>query len=127
MSIIQFFNSLWLPEGNVKEVSNQRALTTKKNVFDAAKNTVVLVKDVWRHHFGIKLVDGMVEVGGEVEEKMVMVIKDLKIANKIVNLFEEWKSLEKISRRPERSHILQEKEEKFKEKLNLPLNILKVK
>ena len=46
---------------------------------------------------------------------------------KITDLFTEWRAAERLSRRGDRKVLLVMKEDSFRAKMNLPLNILKVK
>ena len=53
-----------------------------------------------------------------------MINTDYNISGKILSLFEEWKSIERLSRRQDRKELLVKREANFKEKLNLPFDIL---
>ena len=97
-----FFNHLFCKE-DLHDNPNPRTLATKSAVQNAAKETVRDIKAVWRHHFGLKLVDGQTEASGQVDKSNIMIINDDKIVKKIVNLYNEWKTLEELSRRTDRA------------------------
>ena len=62
-------------------------------------------------------------MNGEEDNSKIMIIEEHKIAKKIVELFSEWKTAERLSRRPDRATTLAVKEATFRAKLDLPLNI----
>ena len=63
-----FFNHLFT-QNDIKNNSNPKTLATTNAVLNAAKITVPEIKEVWHHHFGIKLIDGQEQTGGKVDEK----------------------------------------------------------
>ena len=121
-----FFHSLLLKE-DLQKHSNPLTLATKTAVGKAARETADAIRSVWRYHFGIRLIDGKDTKNGQVDTSKIMIIGDKEIAGKIVNIFSEWKNCERLSRRPDRATLLVAKEDSFKQKLDMPLNILKVK
>ena len=92
----------------MKSNPNRLTLATKSSVLDAAKMMVLEVKRVWRHHFGIRLVDGQEYKESEVTTEHIIITEDKNIVKKITELFQKWKYLEQLSRRPDRTGGMQE-------------------
>ena len=109
-----FFDSL-LKSSDLSSNPNPSTLATKKSVVEAATATVDPLKEVWRHHFGIRLIDGQDIEGGEVNRSNIMILRDWKIQESIGKLFYEWKALEQLSRRPDRQKDFLKKEVAFRE------------
>ena len=127
LDVMRSFFDILLQQGDLTKHSNPLTLATNSAVHEAAKYTAVAIKSVWRHHFGIRLIDGQDVVGGEVDTSKIMVITHKAVVEKITDLFAEWKAAERLSRRGDRKVLLVMKEDSFRAKMNLPLNILKVK
>ena len=64
------------------------------------------VKIVWKHHFGPRFIMGK-EFGREMEavtnEKLKIIKSDRHVAEKVVAMYKQWRSLEGDSRRPDRA------------------------
>ena len=125
VKLLQLMFHLLLESPSRKENSNPLTLATKTAAREAATQALKLVKAVWRHHFGIKLIDGKVHENSVPDKKEVMIRQDNNIVTQILNLFQQWKYLEQLSRRPDRSEELKGKEAKFKSLLDQPFNLLK--
>ena len=67
------FDSLLCQEDLIKN-NNPVTLATKIAVNNAAKETATAIKRVWRHHFGIRLIDGKETVEGEVDTSRIMIV-----------------------------------------------------
>ena len=106
-------------------ITNPVTLATADMSKHAAAMTVEKVKAVWRHHFGIRLVFGQEFDGGEVNPSNIMVNIDSNINLKILAVYDEWKNLERLSRRPDRQDLLCKKVNLFKNKLETPFNIIR--
>ena len=119
-----FFHYL-LTHPNLAKHSNWLTLATRKAVKGAAEKTVPNILSVWKHHFGIRLIFGQEYEGGSEDKSKSMINKDDTIVNKIVKLFEEWKEVEHLSRRPDRQGQFNRKAAEFESKLDTPFNILK--
>jgi hypothetical protein len=92
---------------------------------EAVKETLKMMKAVWRHHFGIKLIDGKVHQDSEVDRSSIMIKRDNNIVKDILAIFQQWKYLEQLSRRPDRKEDLMKREAEFRSKLDQPFNMLK--
>ena len=110
--LLHFFHCLFKITG-FNEHSNPLTLAKKAAVKEAAVMTVPEVKRVWQHHFGIRLVYGLNSKNGEVVLENIMITKDQLIVIKIIVLFEEWRYLEQLSRRPERAAEFKKKAANF--------------
>ena len=121
-----FFNFL-LDDPNISANSNPSTLATKVASLEAAKQTVPILKEVWCHHFGLRLIFGQEYVGGPIDTEKVMINTDRRIADKIVSLYQEWKTIEQLSRRGDQKELLKKKAEAFKEKMDIPFSILQNK
>ena len=73
----------------------------KQDPVEAAQGTLSKLKDVWEHHFGMRLVHGFDSHLQESTKKMI--IEDAIVRNKITSLWKQWKELERTSRRPDRA------------------------
>lgn len=99
-------------------------LEEKKNPDIAAQETLNDVKAVWRHHFGMRVIDGY-DTNLQ-EATKVMVIMDLNAKAKIKSTWKQWLELERTARRPDREgkSSFQAKQESFvREVLDMPFNI----
>ena len=68
---------------------------------EAAQVTLKELKLVWKHHFGMRVIEGY---DTDMQEStQVMIIKDVHAKAKITSLWKQWKELERVSRRPERA------------------------
>lgn len=89
------------------------------------------IRDVWKHHFGVGLIFGKCKQDekGRKEEKCKLIVTDTEIAKRIKNLYTEWNTLQKDSKRPERNQkpAFKKRECDMKEKLMDTLNISKEK
>ena len=96
---------------------------------EAAADTRKELKEVWLHHFSVKLIHGR-ELGTEVEddEKKKMIKQDRFIDDKILGIWKLWRNLEQDSRRPARSGTenFARKVEEFKCMMKKPFDICKV-
>ena len=98
---------------------------TEEDAWTAAVETIPLLKEVWKHHFGERVVLGYDSAMKEVTKKMIF--GDQKIREKIMKIWKEWKVLERTSRRPDRANKLSflKKQGLFEnEILEMPFNIL---
>ena len=90
----------------------------------AAGRTTDELKDVWRHHFGMRVILGYDSAMKEISKKIIS--DDKYIKTKILNLWKDWKLLLKTSQRKERAAkpAFKEKEKNFvDEVLDMPFNI----
>ena len=99
--MLHFFHNL-IRNPKMRQHSNKLTLASKVAVEEAARETVVEVKRVWKHHFGLRVIEGREYEGGEVEQQNIMITKDELIVAKIIKLFIDWKYCEQVSRRPDR-------------------------
>ena len=101
------------------------------SLLDASKVVGQEVKEVWKHHFGSRFILGK-ELGKEsedlIDEKIKIIKSDRHVAEKVVELYKRWKSLEKESRRPDRAlkNSFVVKQQNFISDLELPFDIRKV-
>ena len=94
----------------------------------AAAKTAQELRNVDTFHLGLRLIMGKSTSEDKREdESMKLIIMTSKIEKKIANLYQEWKDLEKTSRRKDRSmnESFRKKEKDFEQKLELPMNIAK--
>ena len=126
-SIMRLFFGILLSQEDINKNANSLTLATKAAAYKAAKETAVAIKSVWRYHFGIRLIDGQETLSGGVDSSKIMIFGEKFIAEKVMALYNEWKGIERLSRRHDRAALLLEKEDIFRAKLDLPLNILKLK
>ena len=96
----------------------------------AVKQTASELKDVWKHHFGLKLVYGVESDGDDeiVSEAIKLVVMDNKIENKILNLYRDYHKLELENRRKDRTKgkSFELKQKTFlEETLDTPMNLAK--
>ena len=94
----------------------------------AAAETRNEVKEIWKHHFGSRLVEGREFGIEEVENESKKIIRsDKKVDFLITGLWKKWKKLEKESRRASRASGASfiRKQEKFKQLMKKPFNICK--
>ena len=123
-TVLRVFFHYLISDPNNNKHSNNLTLATKKAVRDSAMTTVNDIKKVWCHHFGITLILGKEFEGGQINPKKIMINTENTICTKIEKLYDEWKGLERLSRRNDRKDLLMKKEEMFKVKLDIPFNIL---
>ena len=95
----------------------------------AVKQTASELKDVWKHHFGLKLVYGVESEGDDeiVSEAIKLVVMDNKIENKILNLYRDYHKLELENRRKRtKGKSFELKQKRFMEEtLDTPMNLAK--
>jgi hypothetical protein len=93
----------------------------------AAATTANELCEVWKFHFGMKLIMGKNTIDDKEDETMKLVIKTCKIEKKIIELYTEWKELEKTSKRKDRciKDSFKTKEQNLLERLDLPMDISK--
>ena len=92
---------------------------------EAAMETVVQLKEVWLHHFGMRLVIGYDSITKEHNKKFIS--DDKYIKTMILDLWNKWMGLKKTSLRPDRASkpSFKRKEEDFVNmELDMPFNIL---
>ena len=95
----------------------------------SAEKTTSELKDVWKHHFGLRLVHG-VDFEGDIDviEGNKLILMDDKIHLQIIALHKTWRDLFNTSRRENRCkrEPFKAKEKLFlEETLNTPMNIAK--
>ena len=73
------------------------------------------------------LIDGKETLTDDVDSTKIMIYGEKYVAEQIMAVFSEWKTVERLSRRPDRAALLLRKEDSFRNKLNIPFNILKPK
>ena len=120
-----FFKFLMDDDNRKMKNSNPVALATSYAASIAAKLTIPVLKSVWKHHFGIRCIFGQEWEGSNVIDKHIMIIEDKNIGRKISSVWEQWKNLERKSRRPDRSETpsFRMQVDKFKMLLEQPFNI----
>ena len=69
--------------------SNPLTVSTIASIKRSAKKTTPIIKSVWLHHFSDVLIT---------QKETKMIVDDRKIAEKLVQLFEELKTVDKESR-----------------------------
>ena len=105
-------------------------LMESKSLTEARAIVVAELKEVWLHHFGRRLVLGK-DLGsddnGPEEESLKIIKSDRKIGDKLVELHQRWRNLEKESRRPARAagRAFMEKQVRLGLELELPFDIRK--
>ena len=85
------------------------------------------MKEVWRYHFGARVIDGY-DLDLQ-ESTSVMIIKDVHAKGKIKSTWKQWLELERTSRRPDRASkasFLAKQESFVNEVLDMPFNITRV-
>ena len=86
------------------------------------------VIDVWKHHFGLRLILGKDYASQKSTNEAVRLIqrKDV-IVGKILKLYREWNELRRASLRTDRNNTVnfKNKEQKFSDDLCMPMNICK--
>ena len=97
---------------------------------DAIKQVSEDVQGIWRHHFGIRVIDGKefddeVVTENEAAEKQ-MIVRPWKIQEKILAALKEYKLVEYESRRIKKRQNFGTKEANLLELLDTPLDIMKV-
>ena len=127
ISVMRCFFGHVLNQQDLNNNNNPLTLATKKAAWEAAKETAVSIKSVWRHHFGIRLIDGKETLTDDVDSTKIMIYGEKYVAEQIMAVFSEWKAVERLSRRPDRAALLLRKEDSFRNKLSIPFNILKPK
>ena len=127
ISVMRCFFGHVLNQQDLNNNNNPLTLATKKAAWEAAKETAVSIKSVWRHHFGIRLIDGKETLTDDVDSTKIMIYGEKYVSEQIMAVFSEWKAVERLSRRPDRAALLLRKEDSFRNKLSIPFNILKPK
>ena len=97
----------------------------KKTAADIVASEVI---SVWQYHFGLKLTHGKDTIEQKnVDEKVRFIHKKDVIVGKIMKLQREWSELKASSERTDRKNTVtfKEKVNKFKEHLDMPMNICK--
>ena len=96
---------------------------------DAAAMVTDEVLLIWKHHFGVRVIEGKDFEGDRMDNKTAeqrkMVCSRKNIVSKVVGWMKEYTHLKEESKRPVKRACFARKEELFKEKLDLPLNIMK--
>ena len=97
---------------------------------EAATEVVKEVKEVWKHHFGLRVIEGHDYDGEEVEQEVAeekkMIKRDQHIQDIVVAHMKELTDLKYEARRKVRRKNFEAREAEFVELLRTPLNILKV-
>ena len=90
----------------------------------AAERTTDQLKAVWKHHFGMRVIDGY---DNQMKEPSKKIISDDKyIKTKMIDLWKDWKELLRTSRREDRATkpAFKKKEVNFlNDVLDMPFNI----
>ena len=92
---------------------------------EAAEIVLVQLKEVWRHHFGLRVIMGY---DTDMEETKKIISNDKNIKKKILKVWKEWKEMERTSKREDRCQTpgFKKKEEKFvNDVVDMPFNILR--
>ena len=118
IKVLQLMFHFLLQSSSRTANSNPLTLATKAAAKEAASQALKLVKSVWRHHFGIRLIDGKVQEDSVPDMTIIMIKKDSNNERDIMKMFQQWKLLEQLSRRPDRSKELKAKEAKFRDLLD---------
>ena len=91
----------------------------------AGDKTVEQLKDVWNHHFGMRLIFGFDEFSQMQNKKIIS--EDKYIKTKIIDLWKNWKELRRTSLRPDRaskSAFLKKQENFANNMLDMPFSIV---
>ena len=118
------FKKSKLPKGRAVLSHFLYQLEEQNLVKDAAEETLNQVKDIWKHHFGMRVVFGYDSDLQEDTKKMI--IEDIQAKYKITSIWKQWMELERTSRRPDRASkpSFRMKLESFEaEVLDMPFNI----
>ena len=120
--ILQRLEGLLL--GNdITNKSNQKKNDIKE---EAAASVAKEVTAVWKHHFGIRVIDGKdFDSEDESEEKKKMVIHDDLITKKILDLDQKYRRVKYESRRLKKRGNFVQMEADLKDELEKPLDITK--
>ena len=98
----------------------------QNNEFTAAQNTTKELLEVWKHHFGERVIMGY--DSNLKEESVKMVSDDKNIQKKIITVWKDWHQLEKESRRGDRRGstpgFLKKQDRFVNEVLDMPFKIL---
>ena len=113
--LLCMFQHLLEDEGR-EQNSNPLTVSTKASIKRSAQKTTPIIKSVWLHHFSDVLIT---------DQGTKMIVDDRKITEKLVQLFEELKTVDKESRWAERKDTenVIRKRKAFKDKLNVPFDI----
>ena len=90
-----FYNLISDPK--VSSHSNSQTMATKAALKLAATTTLEEVKQVWQHHFGLRLIQGQDFVADQVDCEKIMIQRDDNIVQKFVALYSLWRSLKQLS------------------------------
>ena len=114
-----------ISDPKISNHSNPLTIATKTAVKLAATTTLSQVKQVWLHHFGLRLIQGQDYVSDQVDREKIMIQRDDNIVQKFMALYCRWRSLEQLSRKPNRKAELLRKATTFKGDMEEPMNLLK--
>ena len=109
------FQYLLEDEGR-EQNSNPLTVSTIASIKRSAKKTTPIIKSVWLHHFSDVLIT---------DQGTKMIVDDRKITEKLVQVFEELKTVDKESRwadRKDTENVIK-KRKAFRDKLNVPFDI----
>ena len=91
-----------------------------------ARKVIEEVKEVWRHHFGIRVIDGKEFGDQQVEDSdKIMIMRDILIQADLLKLEKQYHDMEYESRRKKQRKNFREKELELEKVLDTPFNILK--
>ena len=99
----------------------------KLDKISASKKTLDQVKEIWKHHFGERVILGFDSNLQENTKRMIIEDKDAR--NKILSIWKQWMDLERTSRRPDRatkSSFLKKVENFETEVLEMPFNLARI-
>ena len=91
----------------------------------AAEKVFEETMEVWKHHFGLKVIEGKELDTDEVDEKKKMIVRKSSIKNMVLELEKKYNIVEYESRRIKKRKNYDDQEENIKKLLEKPLNILK--
>ena len=121
--ILQRMEGLLLEKDVITNKSNKEKASMK---LDAAKSVTKEVTSVWKHNFGIRVIDGKeFDSEDESEEKKKMVIHNNLIGEKILELYKRYQRVEYESRRLKKRGNFEKMEADLKNELETPLDITK--
>ena len=90
-----------------------------------ARKVIKEVKDVWRHHFGMRLIDGKEFDEQQFEDsEKIMIMRDILIQADLLKIEKQYHDMEYESRRKKRKNF-REKEIEMVKVLDTPFNITK--
>ena len=125
MQLLQRFEGLLME----KDYSSKSNIDKTKIREEAAGQLAEEVINVWKHHFGLRVIEGREFEGQQVDEedlnKKKIIIREKHIKQKILDLHTRYKKVEGEAKRKVKRGNFKTVEEELKKDLEIPLDITK--